>query len=162
VTRVRAELGYPIMVTPFPQIVLGQALSNIIGGQRYATVSDQLIRYVLGSFGRPAGPIEPEVHDRILAQRRAKEIEREPGPVPPEEQRKKFRRGISDEEFLLRATMPEQQVDAMLAAGPAAGHYNPDVEPVKELLRELKSRPGLSQLVVERGGLRLAVRPGAG
>jgi oxaloacetate decarboxylase alpha subunit len=148
------------MVTPFPQIVLGQALSNILGGDRYGTVSDQVIRYVLGSFGKPAGPIEPQVQDRILAQRRAKEIEREPGPVPPGEQRRKFRRGISYEEFLLRATMPEQQVDAMLAAGPAASHYNPDLEPVKELLRELKTRPKLSQLVVEKGGLRLSVGQG--
>jgi oxaloacetate decarboxylase alpha subunit len=97
------------------------------------------------------------VRDRILAQRRAKEIEREPGPTPPEEQRRKFRRGISDEEFLLRATMPEQQVDAMLAAGPAANYYNPDLEPVKELLRELKTRPKLSHLAVERDGFRLAV-----
>jgi oxaloacetate decarboxylase alpha subunit len=150
------------MVTPFPQIVVQQALSNIIGGERYETVSDQLIRYVLGSFGRPAGPIEPRVHDRILAGRRAKEIEREPGPVPPEEQRKRFRRGISDEEFLLRATMPEQQVDAMLAAGPAANYYNPDLEPIKELLRELKTRPKLSRLVVEKDGLRLAVGQSAG
>jgi oxaloacetate decarboxylase (Na+ extruding) subunit alpha len=160
VTRVRAELGYPIMVTPFPQIVLGQALSNIIGGERYGTVSDQLIRYVLGSFGRPARAIEPRVQDRILAQRRAKEIEREPEPLPPEEQRKKFRRGISDEEFLLRATMPEQQVDAMLAAGPAANHYNPELEPVKELLRELSTRPKLSQLVVQKDGLHLSVGQG--
>src|SRR5690606_3061362 len=77
-TLVRAELGYPIMVTPFPQIVVSTALANLISGERYETVSDQLIRYVLGSFGRPAGPIEPQVKDRILGQRRAKEIEREP------------------------------------------------------------------------------------
>jgi oxaloacetate decarboxylase alpha subunit len=82
--------------------------------------------------------------------------------VPPEEQRKKFRRGIADEEFLLRATMPEQQVDAMLAAGPAANYYNPDLEPVKELLRELKTRPKLSQLVVDRDGFRLAVGQAVG
>jgi oxaloacetate decarboxylase (Na+ extruding) subunit alpha len=157
VTTVRAELGYPIMVTPFPQIVVQQALSNLIGGERYGIVSDQLIRYVLGRFGRPASRIEPQAQDRILAQRRAKEIEREPGPAPPDEQRKAFRRGISDEEFLLRATMPEQQVDAMLAAGPAANSYNPDLEPVKELLRELKTRPRLSHLVVEKDGFRLAV-----
>ena len=150
------------MVTPFPQIVVGQALSNMIGGARYETVSDQLIRYVLGRFGRPTGPIEPQVQDRILAQRRAREIEREPGPVPPEEQRKKFRRGISNEEFLLRATMPEQQVDAMLAAGPAASYYNPDLEPVKELLRALKTQPNVSQLIVEKDGFRLAVSQGVG
>jgi oxaloacetate decarboxylase alpha subunit len=58
--------------------------------------------------------------------------------------------------------MPEQQVDAMLAAGPAANYYNPDLEPVKELLRELKTRPKLSQLVVDRDGFRLAVGQAVG
>jgi oxaloacetate decarboxylase alpha subunit len=53
VARVRADLGYPIMVTPFPQIVFNQALFNILSPERYDNVSDQIIRYVLGSFGRP-------------------------------------------------------------------------------------------------------------
>ncbi len=53
VSRVRAELGYPIMVTPFPQMVCGQAFYNVIGAERYGNVSDQAIRYVLGRFGRP-------------------------------------------------------------------------------------------------------------
>ena len=46
VSRVRAELGYPIMVTPFPQMVMGQALSNVLSGSRYSVVPDQVIRYV--------------------------------------------------------------------------------------------------------------------
>ena len=56
VSRVRAELGYPIMVTPFPQMVMGQALSNVLGRSRYDVVPDQVIRYVLGSFGKPTAP----------------------------------------------------------------------------------------------------------
>jgi oxaloacetate decarboxylase (Na+ extruding) subunit alpha len=157
VTHVRAELGYPIMVTPFPQIVVSQALSNLLSSERYERVSDQLIRYVIGSFGRPAGPIDPEAKDRILAQRRVKEIEREPGPMPPEEQRKEFPPGISDEEFLLRATMPQQQVDAMLANSADQQHYNAQVATVSELLRELESRPRVSELLVEKGDFRLRV-----
>jgi oxaloacetate decarboxylase alpha subunit len=58
--------------------------------------------------------------------------------------------------------MPQQQVDAMLAAGPAADYYNPDLEPVKELLRELKTRPKLSHLVVEKDDFRLAIGRSAG
>ena len=55
VAQVRAELGYPIMVTPFPQIVCSQAVYNVIGRERYATVPDQVIRYVLGKLaGLPA------------------------------------------------------------------------------------------------------------
>ena len=59
VTQVRAELGYPIMVTPFPQMVMGQALANVLAGSRYEMVPDQVIRYVLGSFGKPTAPVEP-------------------------------------------------------------------------------------------------------
>lgn len=126
VDRVRAELGYPIMVTPFPQIVCTQALFNVIGG-RYEQVPDQVIRYVLGLFGRPIAPIDPAIKDRILATPRAREIIAEPPPPSLAELRRKIGAHLSDDEFLLRATMPADQVGAMLAAAPAVGRYNPDL-----------------------------------
>jgi oxaloacetate decarboxylase alpha subunit len=158
VVRVRAELGHPIMVTPFPQIVCSQALNNVIGSERYGNVPDQVIRYVLGSFGRPTAPVDPDVRDRILSRRRAAELRAEPPPLPPAELRKRFAPGIADEELLLRATMPGDQVDAMLAAGPAARHYNPDLKGVLDLLRELRTRPAVSDLVVDKPGFRLELR----
>jgi oxaloacetate decarboxylase alpha subunit len=158
--RVRAELGYPIMVTPFPQLVCTQALFNVIGPERYGTVADQVIRYALGSFGRPTAPIDPEVADRILSRPRARELAAEPPPSSPAELRKRFPRGISDEEFLLRATMPAEQVDAMLAAGPAGTRYNPELEPVLALLRGLATRPRIAELVVDKPGLRMELRRG--
>ena len=52
IAQVRAELGYPIMVTPYPQMVIGQALANLLSAQagnaRYDNVPDQVIRYALG------------------------------------------------------------------------------------------------------------------
>ncbi|SFT96184.1 oxaloacetate decarboxylase, alpha subunit [Geodermatophilus amargosae] len=161
VGTVRAELGHPIMVTPFPQMVVSQALFNVIG-ERYATVPDQVIRYVLGSFGRPTAPIDPAVHDRILDRSRARELASEPPPPTPAELRRRFRRGISDEELLLRAHMPEDQVDAMLAAGPAPRHFNPSLAPVLTLLRELGSRTSVHDLAVTTPGLRMSVRRTAG
>ncbi|MGB8473206.1 MAG: hypothetical protein WCE61_03845 [Candidatus Acidiferrum sp.] len=158
VVQVRAELGYPIMVTPFPQIVCTQALYNIIGAERYENVSDQLIRYVLAKFWRPTVPVDANVKDRILSRPRAKEIAAEPGPLAPQELRKRFKPGISDEEFLLRATMPAEEVDAMLAAGPARRHYNPDMQPVYKLLRELQKRPAASDIVIEKPGFRFELR----
>jgi oxaloacetate decarboxylase (Na+ extruding) subunit alpha len=155
VVRVRAELGYPIMVTPFPQIVCTQALYNIIAAERYGDVSDQVIRYVLGKFGRPTGPVDENVKDRILARPRAKELAAEPPPMPPEEMRKRFTPGIPDEEFLLRAAMPAGEVDAMLAAGPAGTHYNPDAQPILKLLRELQKRPAAADIVIEKPDFRL-------
>lgn len=161
VGRVRAELGYPIMVTPFPQMVCSQALYNILGPERYANVPDQVIRYVLGRFGRPAAPVDPGVLDRILSRPRARELMTEPPPPPPSELRKRFPAGISDEEFLLRATMPADQVDAMRAAGPARRHYNPDARPLLKLLQALQSRPAVSRMVLEKPGFRLELRAGA-
>jgi len=160
VSRVRAELGYPIMVTPFPQMVCGQALYNVIGAERYANVSDQVIRYVLGRFGRPTAPVDPDVADRILSRPRARELMAEPPPPAPGELRNRFGSGISDEEFLLRATMPAGEVDAMLAAGPARRHYNPDLKPVLDLLAGLAERHGVSGVVVDKPGFRLELRAG--
>jgi oxaloacetate decarboxylase alpha subunit len=162
VTRVRAELGYPIMVTPFPQIVCTQALFNVIGSERYGQVSDQVIRYVLGRFGRPTGPVDPDVCDRILSRPRAAEIRAEPPPLTPQERRRQFAPGISDEEFLLRAVMPADQVDAMLAAGPARRRYNPSMRALHKLLRELAARPAARDLTIEKPGWRLTLRAGGG
>jgi len=155
VAKVRADLGYPIMVTPFPQIIFTQALYNILSKERYENVSDQIIRYVQGNFGRPAGKLDPAVKDRILAGHRAKELATEPPPLPPQELRKRFKTGISDEEFLLRATMPQDQVDAMQSAGSAKRHYNPQAQPLLKLIRELAKRPATSDIVIEKPNFRL-------
>jgi oxaloacetate decarboxylase alpha subunit len=149
------------MVTPFPQMVVSQALFNVIG-ERYANVPDQVIRYVLGSFGRPTAPIDPTVQDRILDRPRARELASEPPPPTPAELRARFPKGISDEELLLRAHMPEEQVDAMLAAGPAPRHFNPALAPVLNLLGELGSRRSVRDLAVATPGLRMTVRRAAG
>jgi oxaloacetate decarboxylase alpha subunit len=158
VIRVRAELGFPIMVTPFPQIVCAQALYNIIGAERYGNVPDQVIRYVLGKFGRPNVDVDANVKDRILCRARAKELAAEAAPLAPQELRKRFAPGISDDEFLLRATMPAEEVDAMIAAGAAKRHYNPDVQPVLKLLREIKERPPVDQIVIEKPKFRFELR----
>jgi oxaloacetate decarboxylase alpha subunit len=161
VSQVRAELGYPIMVTPFPQVVCGQALSNVVAASRYEIVPDQVIRYVLGSFGRPTAPVEPWVRDRILDRPRARQLAAEPPPLAPAELRKRLPRGISNEELLLRFGMQAEEVDAMLAAvasAPARRRFNPEAQPLLRLLRELHSRPAVSRLVIDKPGFRLELR----
>ena len=59
VARVRAEMGYPIIVTPVSQFVATQAVRNIIDGERWATVSDETVRYFLGHYGEPPAPVAP-------------------------------------------------------------------------------------------------------
>ena len=155
--RVRAELGYPIMVTPFPQMVVSQATYNVLTPNRYDNVSDQVIRYVLGMFGRPIRDVDPNIKDKILDRPRAREIMNEPPPLAPEELRKRFKPGISDEEFLLRATMPAEQVDAMVANPASRQHYTPELQPVMQLLREMESRNDVKHLEVAKPGIKLTL-----
>ncbi len=74
VTRVRAEMGYPIMVTPVSQFVATQATMNVVGGERWRDVSDELVRYFHGHFYEPPAPVDPEVADRVLSTPRAAEL----------------------------------------------------------------------------------------
>ena len=67
VVRVRAEMGYPILVTPVSQLVAFQATRNVIDPERWLNVSDETVRYFLGHFGAFAAPPDPEVTDRSLA-----------------------------------------------------------------------------------------------
>jgi oxaloacetate decarboxylase alpha subunit len=162
--RVREELGWPIVMTPFAQIVMTQAVMNVTTGERYQVIPDEAIRYAIGRFGRPNVPIAGLVMDRIDSMPRTRELRAEPGMPAVAELRRRLGANLSDEEFLLRATMPAGQVDAMLAAGPAPRHYNPDLKPVMNLIRQLARHPELSQVSVSKPGFNLQLRrhPAAG
>lgn len=156
--RVREELGWPIVMTPFAQMVLTQAVMNVTGKERYGVIPDEIIRYALGKFGRPNVPIAPEVMDRIMSLPRTKELEAEPGMAPLGELRRRIGPKLADEEFLLRATMPTELVDAMTSAGPAPRLYDPETPPIMRLIRELTSRKNLTHIAVDKPGFRLELR----
>lgn len=160
--QVRAELGHPIMVTPFPQMVMSQALVNVIGTRRYAQVSDQVIRYCLGKFGKPTSPIDPAVLAAIMDRPRARELADEPSFPALADLKRQFGHAMPDEEFLLRAVMPPEQVDAMLANGRSRASYSPQAAPILSLLRQLAAAPQARDIIVERPGLRIALHAGAG
>ena len=64
IERVRADFGYPIVVTPYAQFLVTQAVFNVMarhrGAERYADVPDEIVRYFLGHFGDPPAPPDPE------------------------------------------------------------------------------------------------------
>ena len=137
------------------QIAGTQAVMNVTQKERYAVIPDELIRYALGRFGRPNVPLDQNVMDRIMSLPRTRELQAEPDMAPLPELRRRIGATLSDEEFLLRATMPEGQVDAMKAAGPAKRRYNPEVAPVMNLLRQVAARTDLSGVSIEKEGFRL-------
>ena len=156
--RVREELGWPIVMTPFAQIVMTQAVMNVMSQERYKVIPDEAIRYAIGRFGKPNVPIDAQVMDRIESLPRTKELRAEASMAPLSELRRQVGESLSDEEFLLRATMPAGQVDAMRAAGPAARRYNPVLKPVMSLIRQLAEHRDLSWVCVEKPGFRLELR----
>ncbi|MGQ9497863.1 MAG: acetyl-CoA carboxylase biotin carboxyl carrier protein [Desulfotomaculales bacterium] len=66
IPRVRAELGYPPLVTPTSQIVGTQAVLNVLTGERYKFIPGEVRNYVQGLYGRPPAPIDPEVAAKVL------------------------------------------------------------------------------------------------
>ena len=156
--RVRQELGWPIVMTPFAQMLITQAVLNVTGKERYGIIPDEIIRYALGKFGRPNIPIAADVMNRIEALPRARELREEAGMPPLRELRQRIGPELPDEEFLLRATMPAGQVDAMKAAGPAQQSYDPDMAPVMSLIRQLTARRDITYLSVEKDGFKLELR----
>jgi oxaloacetate decarboxylase alpha subunit len=158
--RVREELGWPIVMTPFAQMLQTQAMLNVTGKERYGVIPDEIIRYALGKFGRPNVPIAGDVMDRILANPRTRELEAETGMSDLKTLRKRIGENLSDEEFLLRATMPANLVDAMQAKGPAPREYDPRKVPVMNLLREVLRRIDIDSLSLEKPDFRLELAAG--
>ncbi|MFM5950653.1 MAG: biotin carboxyl carrier protein [Novosphingobium sp.] len=151
--RVREELGWPIVMTPFAQMVLTQAVMNVTGAERYAVIPDEVMRYALGKFGRPNVPIADHVMDRIMSSPRARELEAETGMADLAKLRARFGGRLSDEEFLLRATMPADQVDAMREVADLG--YDPRKSGAMNLLRDLLRRSDVETVSIARAGFRL-------
>ncbi len=154
--RVRAEFGYPIMVTPLSQYVATQAALNVITGERYKQVVDQVIQYALGIWGKEAPQVmDPEVKAKILDRPRAKDWENWSPPKPSlAEVRAKFPRGISDEELILRVYAGDEAVNALQNAGKPKPGLNAKV-PVAALVEQIAKAKGLSQIYISRPGLSL-------
>ena len=64
--KVRADMGYPPLVTPTSQMVGVQAVRNVIDGQRYKTVSKEIKAYCRGEYGHTPAPINADIQKMIL------------------------------------------------------------------------------------------------
>ena len=64
--RVRADMGYPPLVTPTSQLIGTQAVQNVLAGERYKNVGAELKAYCRGEYGRTPAPINPEIQAKIL------------------------------------------------------------------------------------------------
>jgi oxaloacetate decarboxylase (Na+ extruding) subunit alpha len=66
VPKVRADLGFPPLVTPSSQIVGTQAVVNVLTGERYKLVSNEIKNYLRGLYGKPPGEVDSELIKKVL------------------------------------------------------------------------------------------------
>lgn len=163
--RVRADFGYPIMVTPYSQFMGAQAVMNVMSGERYRNVSDEIIHYALGHWGTDErDAMDPDVRDRVLDRPRARQLAKS----PPEEigldevRRRNGGPGVGDEELLLRIFTDEESVSRMRAA---AGRPGGSVGSggVTGLIEELSRHERVGVFRIRMDGLSMTLKgPAAG
>ena len=113
VVLVRKEFGYPVMATPYSQIVGAQAVENVVSGERYKQIPDEVVKYVLGYYGEPVVPIDQNIVDRVMNSPGAKQfVNWKPNGYDKsiEEFRREIGPGLSDDELLLKILIPGKPV----------------------------------------------------
>ncbi|EHP89143.1 sodium-extruding oxaloacetate decarboxylase subunit alpha [Methanotorris formicicus] len=112
IPRVRKDLGYPPLVTPTSQIVGTQAVMNVLTEERYKIITNEVVNYVKGFYGKPPAPISKELMKRVLEEGE-KPITCRPADLlePEYEKRKKeaLEKGIvkKEEDILTYALYPQ-------------------------------------------------------
>ena len=113
--RVRLELGYPPLVAPIRQMIATQAVYNVIGGDRYATVTQELKDYLQGLYGRPPVPADPELRRLVLGREEPITIRPadllEPQVEPARAQLKKMGYEATDDNVLIYLLFPQLAPD---------------------------------------------------
>jgi oxaloacetate decarboxylase alpha subunit len=157
--RVRADFGYPIMVTPLSQFVVSQAAINVIVGERYKEVTDQVIQYALGIWGKEAPEImNADVKDKILGRSRAKDWQDWHAPdLSLHEVRQKYGATISDEELLLRVYAGPEAVDA-LQSNDAPKAQRDNRQTLLQLIERLSKKTDCRQVYIRRDGYALTMK----
>ena len=153
--RVRADLGYPIVVSPFAQYIITQSVLNVMGQDkghdRYSTVPDEVRLYVRGGYGEIAGKIDPNLYDRITAG--AEPITERPGALvaPALDSVRKIRGAFaSDDDLLLAAFYDDTQYGALKDAGAIGTDYPIMRTPLLTLVKELAERPAIKSFHISQ------------
>ena len=122
VKRVRLELGYPPLVAPLRQMIATQAVYNVTGGDRYATVTQELKDYLQGLYGRPPVPADPELRRLVLGREEPITIRPadllEPQVETARQQLRKMGLDTSDDSVLIQLLFPALTADYLRGPEP--------------------------------------------
>lgn len=160
--RVRAELAYPIMITPFAQFVGTQAVMNVISGKRYSVVPNEIKKYALGYYGKLLTDIDPEALKLIL-QNGSSDISETPTelqPMLPDLAKRHPSDSIDD--LLLRAMFAGTQVDEMRRAIRSGVRSEDAAGPLVNLVKSLSQKKDSGKIALKINGLEVCIDKGDG
>lgn len=175
IPKVRAEVGYPPLVTPLSQIVGTQAVFNVITGKRWSVVSKEMKDYICGYYGKAPGPMDKEIVAKVVGDSEILPFDVAPGSLVTTTY-EQVRDEIGDlakteDDVLMYALFPNEartylskhraseKVDFLLEQ--ESGHTKEedyvDINQIRELVR-VAEESGVGEIVVEEEGTRIAVR----
>ena len=162
VGRVRADLGYPLLVSPMAQYVGTTSVLNVLAG-RYEVVPNEIRNYLLGYYGTPPGPVNEAVRTKVL--RGERPIEGRPGEVlAPMVEKFRAENGPfgTDEELVLAIFYSQPILDAWHLKD-WNGYRNAPTSAASYLLSRIVGDPRVESLVYENKAkeLRLSFQSGA-
>ncbi len=181
IPKVRAEVGYPPLVTPLSQIVGTQAVINVLTGKRWAVVPQEMKDYIKGLYGKAPGPMDKEIVTKVLAGDSPLPLDVRPGSLVTmaydEVAADIGDLAKSEEDVLMYALFPNEarqyltqhQEGAEKAVFMVAEEINTykedeyvDVNQIRELIK-IVELSDIAEVVVEEAGTKVIVRKsGAG
>ena len=153
--RVRADMGYPPLISPIAEVVVSQAVANVASGDRYLIVAQDVKDYFLGLYGQPPGPPDPEVRRLVIGSEEPITV-RAGDVLEPmlEEARRTLAKGDlgepTDEVLLEFVLFPDAAVRQMRGE---ARHERLDDEPAEELLESQPEETVAPPPLVDGGDL---------
>ncbi|HIS40650.1 MAG TPA: acetyl-CoA carboxylase biotin carboxyl carrier protein [Candidatus Aphodovivens avistercoris] len=179
IPKVRAEVGYPPLVTPMSQIVGTQAVFNVLTGKRWSVVSKEMKDYICGYYGKAPGRMDKDVVAKVAGNSPILPPDVAPGSLVTttydEVAEEIGDLAKSEEDVLMYALFPNEartylskhraseKVDFLLeqeSSNTKEDDYV-DINQIRELVR-VAEESGVGEIVVEEEGTRIAVRmPGS-
>jgi oxaloacetate decarboxylase alpha subunit len=179
IPKVRAEVGYPPLVTPMSQIVGTQAVLNVLTGKRWAVVPEEMKDYIKGLYGRSPGPMDSTIVTKVLGNDAPLPDDVRPGSLAKgtyaEAEAEIADLARSEEDVLMYALFPNEarnyltlhQEGAEKAVFMLSEEINAvkeeasvDVNQIRELIK-IVEMSDVNEVVVEEAGMKVVVRRGA-
>jgi oxaloacetate decarboxylase alpha subunit len=176
IPRVRAEVGYPPLVTPLSQIVGTQAVINVLTGKRWNIVPQEMKDYIRGHYGKAPGPMDKDIVAKVLGGDSPLAADIRPGSLATttyaevEEQIGDLAR--SEEDVLMYALFPNEahaylsshqegaEKSVFLLGG--EGHRTKeedsmDVSQIRELIKVIEASD-VAEVIIEEGDKKVTLR----